>query len=236
MSSQSERVTAIVLDRVPFKEHDRLYTLLTRERGLVRARARGASKPLAKVRPHVEGFGIVDVMLVRGRAGYVLASAEMLEPLRMRSVESQLLADAVRKTLARIMREEEGHTAIFEGLEHLLRDASVHAGGETGSLFARELHFYWTLLGELGYNGDAAKCSACSKPLADDARFVPMAGSFFCHACSKGIGAEARASLRTFLAAPYSGTYSGKELIEFSRALAEHFEHRLELPFPSIFR
>ena len=234
--SYTERVTAIVLDRVPYEEHDRLYTLLTRERGLIRARARGASKPKAKVRPHVEGFGVVDVMLVRGRAGYILASAEMLEPLRIATLEARLLADATRKTIARIMREEEGEGEIFEMLRELLSDLAAYQADTTTALLARELHFYWSLLGELGYNGTLDKCSVCHRELQNQARFVPISGTCFCAACSKSGGVIISDSLRDFLNHPYAGNWQGRELKEFSPALAEHFEHRLELKYPSIFR
>ncbi|MEI7741029.1 MAG: DNA repair protein RecO [bacterium] len=233
--AQTERVTAIVLDRVPYEEHDRLYTLLTLEHGLIRARARGASKPKAKVRPHVEGFGVVDIMLVRGRAGYILASAEMVEPLRIATLEARLLADAARKTIARIMREEEGEGEIFEMLKKLLFDIAAHQSDTTTALFAREIHFYWSLLGELGYNGSLEKCSACHKNFTGTARFVPMAGTFFCETCAKSRGTSASDSLRGFLGKPYTGNWNGRELAEFSHALAEHFQFRLEIAYPSIF-
>jgi len=231
---QTERVMALVLERQHYQDYDRLYTLLTAEHGLVRARARGASKPLAKVRPHVEGFGLVDVMLVKGRAGYLLISAEMQEPIRIASTEAHLLAVAARRVFARILREQVPDQDLFGLLLDLLRDLASWKGKEKRELLAREWHFFWSLLGAMGYNGESERCNLCQAPLTGEARFVPLAGSFFCLGCAKHNGLSASAATRTFLQRPFSFESIPADLAQIGSGIAEHFEHRLDLKYPRL--
>lgn len=231
--SQTERVTALILDRVPYGETDRLYTVLTLERGLVRARARGAAKPLAKVRPHLESFGAADIMLVRGRAGYLLVSAELIEPLRIPSFSGQLLAMSARRTLARILREHLPERAIFEGLTRYFQELSAYQSEENESVLrSAELRFYWLFMTELGLNGSLTNCVKCHLALTDACRFVSEIGAFFCKQCAPVQGAPAPKELRAFLV-EREVPEPTSIITAFRNAFAEHFRRRLEIPYPA---
>ena len=74
------RSQAIILSRRDFGESDRLLTLLTPARGKIRAIAKGARKPSAKVSGHVELFARSDCLIHRGRNLDILTQAELIEP------------------------------------------------------------------------------------------------------------------------------------------------------------
>ena len=76
------RSQAIILSRRDFGESDRLLTLFTPNHGKVRAIAKGARKPSAKVSGHVELFARSDVVIHKGRNLDILSQAELVDPYR----------------------------------------------------------------------------------------------------------------------------------------------------------
>ncbi|MFH0928139.1 MAG: DNA repair protein RecO [bacterium] len=233
--SSTFRSQALVLDRVPYKDYDRIYTLLTLERGLVRARAKGAMRSKAKVRPHLEGLGLVDVMLVQGKGGYILASAEMTEPVRMRSLESQLLAITAERVLGRALREAYPDREVFDLALSFLKDLSHLGEADKFTLKCMEIHFFWSLLGHLGYNGSLDKCNLCGHELHGAIKFVPAVGAFFCGPCTNSASVIVTEDIRAFLKNRTSSNLLPKsKLGEFYQALKEHFSHRLEISYPAL--
>ncbi len=74
------RTQVIILSRRDFGESDRLLTLLSPDQGKIRAIAKGARKPSAKVSGHVELFARSDVVIHKGRNLDILSQAELIEP------------------------------------------------------------------------------------------------------------------------------------------------------------
>ena len=74
------RTQAIILSRRDFGEADRLLTLFTPHHGKIRAIAKGARKPSAKVSGHVELFARSDCLIHRGRNLDILSQAELIDP------------------------------------------------------------------------------------------------------------------------------------------------------------
>lgn len=96
--------------------------LLTRELGLVRARAQGIRKPGAKLAHALTTFAGSDVTLVRGKEGWRLAGAilshdyfEELPP------DARERAGRIANLLARLVSGEGGDTGLFERFDSLLR-------------------------------------------------------------------------------------------------------------------
>ena len=73
------RTQAIILSRRDFGESDRLLTLFTPARGKLRAIAKGARKPSAKVSGHVELFARSDCLIHKGRNLDILTQAQLLD-------------------------------------------------------------------------------------------------------------------------------------------------------------
>jgi len=70
---------AIVLGRTPLGEASSLVWLLTRELGLVRARAQGVRKPGAKLAAPLQTLAQSDVILLKGKEGWRLSGAILAE-------------------------------------------------------------------------------------------------------------------------------------------------------------
>jgi|SRR3989344_2935612 len=66
---------AFILEHVERREADFLYTLYTKDFGLIRATAQGVRKEGAKLRGHLEPFSKSGVIVVSGKSGYRLTGA-----------------------------------------------------------------------------------------------------------------------------------------------------------------
>lgn len=73
------RTEAIVLSRFDMGETDRVFTLLTNDRGKIRAIAKGARRPTSKLAPSLDYFNRCRIMLSRGRDLDVITSVEVIE-------------------------------------------------------------------------------------------------------------------------------------------------------------
>jgi len=103
----------IVLSERPVREADRIYTIITRDLGLVQATALGVRKEASKLRGALEPFVLSKISLVRGKEHWRITSAEcirsispsptvarplaLLEKLVQGEVPNQELFDAVEK-------------------------------------------------------------------------------------------------------------------------------------------
>ena len=76
---RSFRVEAVVLRHADWGEADRLLTLYTRERGKVRAIAKGARKIRSRKAGHLEPFTHVTLQLARGHDLLIVTQADTLD-------------------------------------------------------------------------------------------------------------------------------------------------------------
>ncbi|MGB3922066.1 MAG: DNA repair protein RecO [Minisyncoccia bacterium] len=119
MSYHIYTTRGIVLGERPAREADRVYTIFTKDLGLVRASATGVRKDLSKLRGHLEPFSLATVSLVRGREYWRLTSAELVYNLETRLSETPELFLAFAKNfslLEKLVAGEEKHLELFEDI------------------------------------------------------------------------------------------------------------------------
>lgn len=78
MSYHIYTTKGIILSKADWKEADRVYNILTRDLGLIRATATGVRKEASKLRGALEPFQISLVSVVRGKDHWRITSAQAL--------------------------------------------------------------------------------------------------------------------------------------------------------------
>jgi DNA repair protein RecO (recombination protein O) len=183
---RSVRIHAIVLRHADWGEADRLVTLFTRERGKLRAVAKGARKITSRKAGHLEPFTHVKLQLARGRNLFIVTQADTIDaflPLR-ETLEMTGIASYVVELLDRFVYEDEGPNPTFF---RLLADTLKRlATGEEPWLAVR--YYEMRLLDFLGFRPQLFECANCGREIqAEDQFFSFSAGGAICPRCGGGL-------------------------------------------------
>ncbi len=181
-SERSFRVEAVILRHADWGEADRLLTLYSRERGKLRAVAKGARKIRSRKAGHLEPFTRVSLQVAKGRDLLIVTQAETQDaylPLR-ESLLKTGQASYVAELLDRFASEDGNENpAVFR----LLTDTLSRVSTEGDPWLA--LRFYDVhLLDHLGFRPLLFQCANCGKEIkAEDQYFSPLAGGVLCPSC-----------------------------------------------------
>ena len=162
---RSYRAEAIVLRRSNFGEADRLLTLFSRDKGKIRAIAKGARKPQSRKTGHVELFMRSRFLIAVGRELDIVTQAEVVDPY------GGLREDLIRVTYAayfvelldRFTVEEDRNPALYDLLAATLERLSA---GEEPRLVVR--HSELRLLALSGYRPQFFSCVVCEKAVVEE--------------------------------------------------------------------
>jgi len=184
--ARSFRVEAVVLRHADWGEADRLLTLYTRERGKVRAIAKGARKIRSRKAGHLEPFTRVTLQLAKGRDLLIVTQADTLDaylPLGEDLIKTGYASYAV-ELLDRFTYEDESENyAIFR----LLTEVLTRIATEPEAWLAMR-YYELRLLDLLGFRPRLFECANCGEPIQPvDQFFSPAAGGVLCPTCGAGL-------------------------------------------------
>jgi DNA repair protein RecO (recombination protein O) len=163
------RTEGIVLRGHDLGEADRIVTILTRERGKVRAVAKGVRKMNSKKAGHLEPFCRCNLLLAQGRDLDIVAQVETIEAfIHLRASLDRLgpafylaeLVDTFTEDNAEHRALYEAFTAALVALDHEADGAAVARWFELFILAANGLAPSWTA------------CAGCGAPIEPDIEYV----------------------------------------------------------------
>lgn len=129
----------MILEAKAVGEADRIYSILTRDLGLVRARALGVRKENSKLRGPLEPIVISSVSLVRGKDFWRITSAESIKKISAKHNVLKPLA-----LLEKLVQGEESNSELFDSVEKYIITPEL-----THELF--EIKLVAQILFHLGY-------------------------------------------------------------------------------------
>lgn len=178
----SFRVEAVVLRHADWGEADRILTLYTRERGKVRAIAKGARRIRSRKAGHLEPFTRVILQLAKGRDLMIITQADTLDaylPLGADLVRTSQASYAV-ELLDRFTYEDESENLpVYQLLTEILHRIATEADP-----WLAIRYYEVRLLDYLGYRPHLFKCANCGKDIQPvDQYFSPAAGGVLCPDC-----------------------------------------------------
>lgn len=184
MRERLYRVQAIVLKRTDYGEADRLLTLLTSERGKLRAIAKGARKPSSRKSGHIELFTHTHLLVAKGKQLDIITQADTLDaflPLR-ENLERVGYAYYLAELVDRFAEEGTEQRALFDLLLHAL--AALDDVATDPNLLAR--FFELRLLQYAGYRPQLFQCVHCGKTIEPiENYFSAEAGGVLDPACAQ---------------------------------------------------
>jgi DNA repair protein RecO (recombination protein O) len=191
---RSFRLEAVVLRHSDWGEADRLLTLFTRQRGKVRAIAKGARRVRSRKAGHLEPFTRVTLQLARGRDLLIVTQAETIDayqPLREDLLRTGYAA-YVAELLDRFTYEEESENqAIFR----LLTETLSRVASEPDPWLAIR-YYEMRLLDHLGFRPQLFTCANCEAEIkAEDQYFSAFQGGALCPKCGAGLPGVWKVSL-----------------------------------------
>src|SRR5260221_1765397 len=159
---------AIVLRRTDFGEAARIPTLFTRQKGKLRAVAKGFRRTTSRLAGHLDPFGRVQVLLATGRELDIVTQAEARE--RLDSLRDDLWhatgAWYCAELVDRFLQDADPHPRLYQLFtQTLLRleQGAAHPAESRGWLALR--HFGRHLLDERGDGPALHQCAGCDTPL-----------------------------------------------------------------------
>ena len=200
------RDEAVVLRTHPLGEADRIITLLTKERGRIRAVAKGVRRTKSRFGARLEPFMVVDVQCYEGRNLDTVTQAESLATHGQaiaRDYTIYTAATVMVETAERLTEEHEPSTQQYLLLAGALRSLG---GGEHDPGLVLDAYLLRSLA-VAGWAPSFYDCAKCGAPGPHQA-FNITAGGAVCPVCRPpGSAAPAPATLR-LLAALLSGDWS----------------------------
>ena len=177
--------TGIVLGSRDHREADRWHTIYTKEHGKLEVLARGGSKALAKLTPHLDSPAEVHLLIVRGRQYDTVAGVERLHafPRSQADFARLLLLQNAFALLAMGTHTEERDERLYNALLEwcqFVEEAEVFSEERSGFVFGS---FGLKLLGLRGYHPELRSCLGCREGI--------VAGAFRWHAPKGGVVCEA---------------------------------------------
>ena len=180
---QTYLVNAIILDKMPWREHDTRVFLYTREAGRLELVVRGAKKPESKLAGRMEPFAQVEAMVVAGKQfNYVGGVSSGQSYTRLNSDYDKIRSAGRMAAMAlKLTREGPADQALYNLLCEflaLLDQASDRAVQARFLALAGQLK----MLSVLGLLGDSHYCATCAVSLRDSGWFLPS-GEIVCRSC-----------------------------------------------------
>lgn len=151
MSYNIYTTRGLVLSLRPLKEADRVYSILTRDLGLIYARALGVRKEASKLRGSLEPFSLSYISLVKGQAHWRVTSASLITLAKSFDKKKRVLTSLAKalSLLERLVQGEEKHPELFDAIEELFLFAQNNE--VVGNEEAFELILVARALFHLGY-------------------------------------------------------------------------------------
>ncbi len=139
MSYHIYTTKGLVLAERPVREADRIYSILTRDLGLIHATVLGVRKEVSKLRGALEPYIFSQVSLVRGKERWRVTSADSIKNISASQAMARPLA-----LIEKFIQGEVSHPELFDAVEE-----TIFSGEPNNEMF--EINFVSKILFHLGY-------------------------------------------------------------------------------------
>lgn len=187
--------TAIILSKIDVRETDRIYTLYTREAGIVKAVAAGVRKSQSKLAGNLENFNLAHICVVRNK-GLGKITGSIVENNFQLIKENYEILNIVFETInifQKIIKDEEKDEVVFFLLVSYLEEME-NKNSVSDALFLSQ-GFIFKLLEVSGYKIEVDFCYSCGERVVNGGNFfVASVGGVLCGDCGSRYGNKMKLS------------------------------------------
>jgi DNA repair protein RecO (recombination protein O) len=228
------RATGIVLRTIKLGEADRIVTLVTEQRGKVRAVAKGVRKTKSRFGGRLEPLSNVSLLLYEGRNLDVVNQVETVEHYRHVREDLDRLAGATSmlEAVDAVLQEGDDDPQVHRMLVGALR--TLDAGPSQLVVPA----FFLKLLAHIGFRPVLDACTSCGEP-EPLVSFDPLEGGVLCRSCARGtrLTPDALSLLRRILGGDLVAVLAeppSQAGFEVTHLATQALEHQLERRMRSV--
>lgn len=227
------RTPAIILRHTTDREHDRLLSVLTPTRGLLRLRARGTKKSASKLGGALEPVAEVDLQYADGRVfGQITGSVVKNRFPKIRAdlvslVNAQWLCELVET----LTKPEQDDRTLYGWLVAELTAMETEIAEPAGRRWAALYRRAWQVIKHQGFLPTTDVCAICHQPLTAPRKYWPAAG--FIHPAEAPDGWSLSATTLEYLNNS-SATGDIRQIFrELSPLIEQLINHVIEKPLKS---
>lgn len=215
------KLEGIVLKHINYLDQDRIYTILTREKGKIATRGRGVRKISSRRGGNLDTLNHVEIVVSEGKSGFkTLLEAKTLNSYKnlKSSLDNSVKGFYIAELVHRLLEEESKQEGILDLLIDSLNKLEVHLDNET----SRVNKFEIKLLELLGYGLALDRCVISGKPYNsswEKIYFNPISGGFISE--GHGGGIEINKNTADLLYSLKQKKSINKELLEDLGAVSE---------------
>ena len=246
------KTDGLIIRDINVGEDDRIVTILTRERGIISASARGARRVKSRISTSTRLFCYSDFTLFKGHEKYIIDDAQPVEFFLGvdKDLERLALAQYFAQLCAALAPQEEP-AELF--LRLMLNALSFIKNGKR-QLPLIKAAFEMRILTMSGYMPDIVACASCGAYEAEKMFLDPISGTILCCDCEALIpegepnapGAKVRpelskgalAAMRHMVYADFEKLFSfslpDAALTQLSFAVQEYLLCQVEHSFPTL--
>lgn len=162
-------------------ETDRVFTLLTRDRGKIRAVAKGARRPTSKLAPSLDYFNRCRFMLSRGRDLDVITSVEVIERREALGERVGAFSHAchMAELTSRLIPEGQDVPDVYQLLSAALSELE-----QSDDSWVLIRWYEMALLAVTGYRLELYRCASCGNDLQAEPNMLGIqTGGVLCPNC-----------------------------------------------------
>lgn len=183
-----EHYHAIALKKYDIGEVDRIYIFYTRERGLIRVKAKGVRRAHARLAAHTEDFVVAHIGIVRGRGRDTLTGAitEISSDAMRSDLDGLVALSALRDQVIHVLHDEQVDPVLFDFLKDLFINANEKVTSDGSTVQFLCVLALFRIYDHLGYHFALHQCAHCGNSLKSGQNFfAPSAGGVLCSSCGR---------------------------------------------------
>ena len=174
-------VNGIILKEVPYKESDKIITILTKEKGKISIYVHGAKKLDSIFFSVCQLYSYASFSIYENKGKYHLKEANLIESFYdlRNTLEGSALASYVAETSLDVTQEEQNE----ENILRLVLNSLYCISNSLKPLWQIKGTYEMRLCAEIGYMPDTHMCNRCNRVEFKDGFFNVTNGNILCPDC-----------------------------------------------------